>query len=88
LDCNPFPARRFVNLKACYYQRLADAIRQDRVDGLIDELTMGQLAGIRFELGTRGRVAIEAKDKARQRGVASPDRAEALMLAIGKPVYG
>ena len=48
---------------------------------------MGQLAGIRFELGTRGRVAIEAKVKARQRGVASPDRAEALMLAIGKPVY-
>jgi len=48
---------------------------------------MGQLAGIRFELGTRGRVETEAKDKARQRGVASPDRAEALMLAIGKPVY-
>jgi hypothetical protein len=29
---------------------------------------------------------IESKEKTRQRGVASPDRAEALMLALGKPM--
>ena len=28
---------------------------------------------------------IESKEKARERGVLSPDRAEALMLALGKP---
>ena len=28
------PARRFVNLKACFYQTLADAFERDQVDGL------------------------------------------------------
>ena len=39
------PARRFVNLRACYYQSLADAFERDQVEGLIDEKTIGQLSG-------------------------------------------
>ncbi|MGB3552601.1 MAG: hypothetical protein WA993_18110, partial [Candidatus Binatus sp.] len=79
------PARRFVNLKACFYQTLADAIERDLVDGLMDEETIGQLSGILYELDSQGRMKIEAKEKARARGVPSPDRAEALMLALCKP---
>ncbi len=33
----------------------------------------------------RVRIQIESKQRARERGVLSPDRAEALMLALGKP---
>jgi hypothetical protein len=44
-----------------------------------------QLADIRYEIDSRGRMRIESKQKARGRRRASPDRAEALMLAIGKP---
>lgn len=40
------PARRFVNLKACFYQELADAFERDQVEGLVDEATIGQLARI------------------------------------------
>lgn len=76
------PARRFVNLRACFYQALADAFERDQVQGLIDEETIGQLSGILYELDSQGRIRIEAKDKARARGVPSPDRADALMLAI------
>ncbi len=79
------PARRFVNLKACFYQTLADAIERDLVDGLMDEETIAQLSGILYELDSQGRMKIEAKEKARARGVPSPDRAEALMLALCKP---
>ena len=79
------PARRFVNLKACFYQTLADAIERDLVNGLMDEETIGQLSGILYELDSQGRMKIEAKEKARARGVPSPDRAEALMLALCKP---
>ena len=79
------PARRFVNLKACFYQTLADAIERDLVDGLVDEETIGQLSAILYELDSQGRMKIEAKEKARARGVPSPDRAEALMLALCKP---
>jgi hypothetical protein len=76
------PARRFVNLKACFYQALADAFERDQVQGLLDEETIGQLSGLLYELDSQGRIRIEAKEKARARGVPSPDRADALMLAI------
>lgn len=48
-----------------------------------DATTIGQLAGIRYELDASGRIKIESKDSARQRGVRSPDRADALTLALG-----
>ncbi len=76
------PAHRFVNLKACFYQALADAFERDQVQGLSDEETIGQLAGLLYELDSQGRIRMEAKEKARARGVPSPDRADALMLAI------
>jgi hypothetical protein len=79
------PARRFVNLKAQYYQELADALEHDEIKGLKDEVTIGQLAAIVYELDSHGRIQIESKESARMRGVPSPDRAEALMLALCKP---
>lgn len=79
------PARRFVNQKACNYQELADAFEKDQVDGLTDEKTIGQLAGILYEIDSQGRMKIESKEQARARGFLSPDRAEALMLALCKP---
>jgi hypothetical protein len=44
-----------------------------------------QLAGLRYGHDNRGRVKIESKDDAQKRGVKSPDRAEALMLAMSPP---
>lgn len=78
-------ARRFVNLKAYYYQELADAFERDHIEGLTDEATIGQLAGLLYEVDSQGRMKIESKEQARARGVPSPDRAEALMLALCKP---
>ena len=63
------------NLRAKCYQRLADLIQRKALDGLRDATTIGQLAGIRYELDASGRIKIESKDSARQRGVRSPDRA-------------
>jgi hypothetical protein len=63
---------------------LADAFEHDQVEGLIDEETIGQLSGILYEIDSQGRIKIESKEQARARGVASPDRAEALMLALGQ----
>lgn len=77
------PAQRFVNLKACCYTTLADAFELDQ--GLTDEETIGQLSGILCEIDAHGRMEIESKEKARECGASSPDRAEALMLALCKP---
>jgi hypothetical protein len=81
------PARRFVNLKASFYQTLADAFEGDLVEGLVDDATIGQLSGLLYEIDSHGRMKIESKEQARARGVLSPDRAEALMLAMGKPPW-
>jgi hypothetical protein len=79
------PVRRFSNQKAQFYQELADAFERSQVEGLKDEETIGQLAGILYEIDAQGRLKIESKEAARARGVMSPDRAEALMLALCKP---
>jgi len=79
------PSKRFVNLKACMYQTVADGFERNQVEGLTDETTIGQLAGLLTEFDLRGRMRIEPKENARKRGVPSPDRAEALMLALGQP---
>ena len=82
-------AVRFFNRKAHYYQTLADSFQHDEIDGLIDDATIGQLAGILYEIDPKGRIKIEPKEEALKRGVVSPDRAEALMLALGEapPAY-
>ena len=77
------PSLRFFNFRAQCYQRMADLLQRDELDGLRDATTIGQLAGIRYELDGSGRIKIESKESARQRGVRSPDRADALMLALG-----
>jgi hypothetical protein len=74
-----------VNLKASLYQALADAFEHDQIEGLSDETTIGQLAGLLTEVDSHGRMKIESKEEARKRGVPSPDGADALMLALCKP---
>jgi phage terminase large subunit len=81
------PSRRFVNLKAQFYQGLADAFERDQIEGLVDETTIGQLAGILYEFDSHGRIKIESKESARPRGLPSPDRADALMLAMSRPYH-
>ena len=76
---------RYVNLKAEAYWGLRMWLAAGDVCGLDDEVTMGQLASIRYKTNSRGQIVIESKEEAAKRGVASPDRAEALMLAFARP---
>jgi hypothetical protein len=75
-------AERYANLKAEFYWSLRDRFRDGEVIGLTDQTSVAQLASIRYEHDSRGRIVIESKDKAQKRGVKSPDRAEAGMLAF------
>ena len=76
----------YANLKALAYWALRERFQSGDVCGLIDELTISQLASIRYGYNKRGILQIESKDEARRRGVKSPDRAEAVMLAFLKTV--
>ena len=73
---------RFLNLKSQLYWGLRMRFEQNDVAGLTDERTITQLAAMRYRHNARGQVVMESKEEARKRGVRSPDRAEALMLAF------
>jgi phage terminase large subunit len=79
---------KFANAKAEYYWGLRMRFEAGDVSALADEITMSQLAGIRYRHNPRGQIQIESKEEARKRGVKSPDRAEALMLAFASRTPG
>jgi hypothetical protein len=78
-------SERYRNLKAEFWWGLRLRFEHGDISGLEDERTIGQLAGMRYKHNARGQVEIERKDEALKRGVKSPDRAEALMLACAAP---
>lgn len=73
---------RFANLKAELFWGFRDRLLAGDLAGLTDEMTIGQLASIRYDHNPRGQIIIESKDDARKRGVKSPDRADAVILAF------
>ena len=79
-------SERFVNWKAELYWGLRMRLEAGHMAGLTDQKSIAQLAGLRYRHNARGQVVIESKEEARKRGVRSPDRAEALMLAFAPKV--
>ena len=51
----------------------------------VDRKILSQLAGPMFKADSAGRIQIEAKMEMKRRGVSSPDRAEAVLLALYEP---
>lgn len=81
---SPRDGEKYKNLKAELYWGLRMRLAAGDMSGLTDERAIGQLAGIRYKQNARGQIEIESKDDARKRGVKSPDRAEAVMLAFAE----
>lgn len=60
----------------------------DEHDAPYDRTTRGQLSTVMYEISNKGKIRIEDKDHAKARGVKSPDRAEALVMAFMPIVLG
>lgn len=74
---------RHANARAEAYVRLADALRGGLLDiDPADRVLVAQLRQIRWRTDQRGRVLVESKDSLRGRGVSSPDRVDALTMAL------
>jgi len=77
--------KRFVNARAEWFWRLREMFDPANggidIDPADDELA-SQLGALRFTYDSRGRIKIEGKDDMKKRGMPSPDRADALMLAF------
>lgn len=78
--------KRFANARAEWYWQLRELFEAGQIDlDPQDDELAAQLANIRWELTSKGLIKIESKEDMADRGMPSPDRADALMLAIGQP---
>jgi hypothetical protein len=74
---------RFSNLKAENWWAVRERFEAGDID--LDPLDMAlaaELSSLRYRRTSRGQIQIESKEEARKRGIASPNRADALMLAL------
>ncbi len=75
----------FANLRAEGFWRLRELFAAGRITIPADNQLMGELAALRYSYDSQGRILVESKDSIRQRGLPSPDKADALMLAFLEP---
>ncbi len=75
----------FVNLRAEGYWALRERFVSGRISIPDDNQLAGELAALRYGYDSQGRIKMESKDDMRQRGLPSPDKADALMLAFLDP---
>jgi hypothetical protein len=78
----PNDSEKFSNKKAEIYWEFRMHAEAGDLAGLVDDRAIAQLVGVRYSHNSRGQVVIESKEDARKRGVKSPDRAEAIILAF------
>ena len=83
---SPADTSRFLNARAEWYWQLRTAFEAGLVDlDPADRELATQLASLRYEITSAGKIKIESKDDMAKRGVSSPDRADAMMLAFAQP---
>jgi len=75
-------SERFANARAEWWWGLRERFESGDIDIEDDEDLTAQLASIKYRTNSRGQVLIESKDEMKKRGLPSPDRGDALMLAF------
>ena len=75
----------YVNLRAEGYWTLRQRFMSGSISIPADNQLVGELAALRYGYDSQGRIKMESKDDIRKRGLPSPDKADALMLAFLAP---
>jgi hypothetical protein len=80
---------RFLNRRAEAYWQLREELREGKLDlDPDDEDLAAQVCAIRWRVNSRGQIQIESKDEMRKRGLPSPDRADAVSMAVAGAASG
>lgn len=77
-----FDSNRFHNLRAELWWRLREEFERGTIAIPNDEELIGELASPKYEYDTQGRIKIEGKKEMKRRGVASPNKADALVMSF------
>lgn len=73
----------YANTRAQYWWAVREIFEESRIELINDDLQTSQLSSIKWrETSAQRKIQIESKEEAEKRGVASPDRGDALMLAL------
>lgn len=80
---SPFDPKRFRNRRAECYWLLREMFEAGEIDiDDADEELHAQLTSIKWHIDRWGRINIESKEDMKRRGMPSPDRADAFMMAV------
>jgi len=83
---SPSDGGRYLNARAEAYWRLRELLEAGEVALPPDEKLMDELLSVRWRPTPEGKVRIEAKDDLKARLGRSPDRADAIVMAIAGEV--
>lgn len=75
-------SEKFKNLRAELYWGIRERFLQGDISIPDDEELIGELANIKYKYTSRNQILIESKDDIKKRGLKSPDKADALVLAF------
>ena len=75
---------RYTNARSEGYFDLKDLMERKHLKLINDSVLMEQLLSVRFKFKSNGQKAIVSKDEMRKEGLKSPDRADALMMAVSQ----
>jgi phage terminase large subunit len=73
---------RFVYQRDEDYWNFRERLEAGRVGNLLDEKCRGQLAAIKYTWDSHSRITVESKKAMKARGIPSPDRADAAVMAF------
>ena len=79
---DPMRDRACANLRAEGFWTLSRRFKTHNIRIPHDAELMAELADLRYRFNSRGKVLMESKETMRSRGIPSPDKADALMLAF------
>ena len=86
IDCHngavPGDKEHYENWGTESWACLRDLLQEGEVELINDEDLVGQLSTRKYRITSKGRVALESKDDMKKRGLRSPDRADAVILAF------
>jgi hypothetical protein len=77
-----YDSKRFLNRRAEQYWLLREKFRSGQMDiDPEDEELATQLVSIKWKVNSAGKIQVESKEEMKKRGIASPDRADSLMMS-------
>ena len=75
-------AERYNNLTTDMWANMRDLLKEKEIDIADDSETVAQLSCRKYRMASSGKLEIEPKQEMKKRGLGSPDRADALALAL------